>query len=345
MTAQVIKLNVNYVYDDIMEFINLAHHSKNTRTSYEKGIRDFFRVIKKKEIEHLDINDLDIKKKDVERFRSILQGEGFSNSTINNKVAGVRKLYYELVANEYKLNVDFFKAIKKLNENTNSYGFFTEDEIFKLIELAKNEKRKGLIKSLFLSFCAETCIRKEAALQVKWSDFTILNNNDVGIIAVDKGDKEYKAVISYDFYKELLKIKCESDKVFDLTVPTVDAMMLRLKNSLNIDPSRNLTFHSLRKTGVNYKFEASGRDIKVAQVAANHSDKSLNVTIGTYTKKDDFGKKGLISKQYEKSDDFFNNLNLEEIKELLNSLDENTKVKINNKTIELFGNKYNFDVK
>ena len=337
MTAQVIKLTTNSVYEDIMEFVNLAHHSTNTKISYEKAIRDFFRVIKGKEIGHLVVTDLEIKKKDVERFRSILQEEGLSNATINNRVAGVRKLYYELVANDYKLNVEFFKSIKKLDENTNSYGFFTEQEVDELRELALKEKFDGEVKSYFLAFCAETSIRKSAALSLKWSDFEVMNMKEVRINVIDKGNKDFRAVIAYDFYLDLLKIKGDSDKVFNLTVPTIDKMMVRLVDKLGVDPSRNLTFHSLRKTGVEYKFNASGRDIRVAQKAANHSDKSLNVTVGTYLTKDDYGVKGMISRQYEKEENIIDNLNLEQIKKLLESLDDNTKHIINIKANELFG--------
>lgn len=335
MTAQVLNFPLdNSVFEDIMGYINLGHHSDNTKVAYEKGIRDFFSLVIKKEIEYLTIADLKIKKKDVEKFRNILQEDGIANSTINSKVASLRGLYTELKANEYDLDVDFFKAIKKLDENPNSYGFFTQSEALELIELAKKEKRKPEIKSMLVSFTLETCIRLSAALSVKWSDFIVDGVNDVKLSVIDKGNKDYRAVVSYEFYKDLLKLKSDSDFVFDLSPTNIDKMMQRLRIKLNIDPNRNLTFHSLRKTGVEFKFNQNGRDIRVAQQAANHSPKSLNVTVGTYLTKDEYGVKGIISNSYEKQENLLDNLSLEEIKQVLKSLDDSTKQLINQKVLE-----------
>ena len=333
MTAQVLNFTLeNSVFEDIMGYINLSHHSENTKKTYERGIRDFFLRLEtvKKDIEHLTINDLKIKKKDVEKFRNILQEEGISNSTINNKVAALRGLYTELKANEYDLETDFFKAIKKLDENTNSYGFFTQSEAFELIELAKKERQKPMIKSMLISFALETCIRLTAALSTKWSDFIVDGTNDVKLTVIDKGNKDYRAVVSYEFYKDLLTLRGDSEFVFDLEATNVDKMMQRLRKKLNIDPKRNLTFHSLRKTGVEFKFKHNGRDIRIAQQAANHSPKSVSVTIRDYLTKDDYGVKGIISNSYKKEEvNAWDNLNLEELKTALNNLDEHTKKLIN----------------
>ena len=340
MTAQVLNFTLdNGVYEDIMGYINLGHHADTTKSTYERGIRDFFWLIKGKEIEYLTVNDLDIMKKDVEKFRNILQEEGIANSTINNKVAALRGLYYELKANRYKLEVDFFKVIKKLDENTKSYGFFTQTEALELIELAKKEKQKPEIKSMLLAFALETCIRRTAALSLKWSDFVVDGTSDVKLTVIDKGNKDYRALISYEFYLELLKIKSNSEYVFDLSATNVDKMMQRLTQKLEVDPNRNLTFHSLRKTGVEYKFNYSGRDIRVAQQAANHSPKSMNVTVGTYLTKDEYGIKGIISNGYEKEENVLDSLSLEQLQIVLNTLDESTLQIINKKAKELFAKK------
>lgn len=337
----VVKLHVNQgVYDEFIAFINLARHSDNTKNTYETGIRDFFRVIKKKEMEHLTWDDLMINKKNVESFRTILKENDLTHSTINNKVAGLRRFYYELASNdipefnERKIQVDFFKGIKKLPENVESYDPFTVDEVLILSEMALNEQRKGINKSKFILFCLDTCIRKKAALNLKWSDFEVQGaNEEVKLKAVDKGNKDFRAKIHYDFYEDLLILKNDSEYVFNLTVDEVNKMMPRLIEKLNADSKRNLVFHSIRKTGVEFKYRYTG-DIKVAQKAANHTDPSL--TIKTYVDDVDYGVYGAVSKGRDNQDNILDNLNLEQLQMLMKNLDTDLKLRVEKKAKELF---------
>lgn len=327
------KLNENSIYDEFLGFINLAHYSEHTKKTYETGIRDFFRVIKGKEVEHLTLTDIAIKKKDVEKFRTILKEKGNSNNTINNKVAGLRKFYYELAGNEYDIKVEFFKSIKKLSDDTDSYDPFTVEEVLQLAQLALKEKHKGIIKSNFILFCLDTCIRKGAALNLKWSDFEVVNDKEVKINAVDKGNKDFRAKINYDFYKELLNMKNDSNFVFDITMSSIDVMMPRLIKKLDTNPDRNLAFHSIRKTGIDFKYRYTG-DIKVAQTAANHSDASL--TIKTYISNQDYGVLGAVSKAKENNVSILPNLSKDQYIELLSQLDTDLLLRLEKKAEELF---------
>ena len=337
----VVKLHVNQgVYDEFVSFINLADHSDNTKTTYETGIRDFFRVMKKKEMEHLRWEDLKINKKSVQTFRTILKDNGLTHSTINNKVAGLRRFYYELASNDIKefkdlnMQVEFFKGIKKLQENVESYDPFTVDEVLTLAEMAMEEQRKGINKSKFILFCLDTCIRKTAALNLKWSDFEVQGaNEEVKLKAVDKGNKDFRAKIHYDFYKDLLELKNDSEYVFNLTVDEVNKMMPRLIKKLNADSKRNLVFHSIRKTGVEFKYRYTG-DIKVAQKAANHTDPSL--TIKTYVDGADHGIYGAVSMSRNTEENILDNLNLEQLQLLMKNLDTDLKLRVEKKAKELF---------
>lgn len=327
------KLRDHYVYDDIIAFLNLAHYSYNTKLSYEKGIRDFFREIKNKDIEHLTQDDIPIIKKEVELFRTLLKERGYSNNTINNKVAGLRRLYTEFKANKYNVDVDFFSIIKALPSDTDSYDPFTIDEAMQLYELALDEIHDGEIKSKFILFCLDTCIRKSAALKIKWSDFKVINEKEVRIIAIDKGNKDFRAMIHYDFYKELLELKDDSELVFNLKLSTVDKMISRLVTKLNVDSERNLTFHSLRKAGIEFKYRYTG-DIKVAQKAANHSDFSL--TFNTYVSTEDYGVMGAVSLLHKNEESILNQLSFEELKKLMNSLEPDIFLRVEKMAREMF---------
>ena len=331
----VVKLNNNVVYEEFKGFINLAHHSDHTKKTYETGIRDFFKIIKKKEIEFLTLEDLLIKKKDIEVFRTILKEQGISNNTINNKVAGLRMFYYELAGNDFDVKTEFFKSVKKLPDDANSYDPFTVEEVLNLAKFASEEKHNGKVKSSFILFCLDTCIRKQAALNLTWSDFEVINNTEVKINAVDKGNKDFRAKIHYDFYQELLSIKGNSKKVFEITLHSVNAMMPRLIQKLNVNPERNLAFHSIRKTGIEFKYRYTG-DIKVAQKAANHSDAAL--TLKTYINDQDYGVLGAISKSKEGNGNVLQNLTKEEYLKLLANIDTDLLLRLENKANELFMN-------
>ncbi|MGM9987368.1 MAG: tyrosine-type recombinase/integrase [Bacillaceae bacterium] len=331
----VVQFNKEYeVYNEFISYINMAHLSENTKKTYSTGIRDFFREIKNKEIEHLTWDDLNIKKKDVEAFRTKLKEKGQSNNTINNKVAGLRGFYNELASNDYDVNTKLFAGLKKLPDDTDSYDPFTVEEVLRLSELALEEQRKGINKSKFILFCLDTCIRKTAALNLKWSDLEVLEDSEeVKINAIDKGNKDFRAKIHYDFYKELLTLKGNSEYVFDLTKDSVDKMMPRLIQKLNTNTERNLVFHSIRKTGVEFKYRYTG-DIKVAQKAANHVDPSL--TFKTYIDSEDYGVYGAVSKSKDNKESILNTLNHEQLMTLLGNLDTDLLLRVEKKAKELF---------
>lgn len=333
MNAKVVKLNENSVYDEFKHFINLAHHSENTKLAYEKGIRDFFQFHLGKDLEFLTWEDVKIKKRDVEKFRTELKSQGLTNTTINNKIAGLRKFYIELSANDYDVKADFFRAIKALGNDTKSYGFFTIEEALSLASWAEQEKHNGKVKSLFLLFCLDTCIRKDAALNLKWNDFQVINETEVQINAIDKGNKDFRAKIHRAFYDQLLTIKTDSERVFNVTKSSIDAMMPRLIKKLNTNPQRNLTFHSLRKTGVEFKYRYTG-DIKVAQKAANHEDSSL--TFNTYIDTEDYGVLGAISLNYNQDKNILDELSNEQLRELLDGLDNDLLLRLNKIAKEKF---------
>lgn len=331
----VYKLNKNNVYDEIQNFLKLAHYSLNTKDVYERGIRDFFSVIRKKQIEHLTWEDVQIKKKDIEMFRTILKEHGNTNTTINNKVAGLRRLYYELASNEHDVNIEFFKAIKKLPDDTNSYDAFTLSEVEELVQYASREKFQGKMKANLIMFGVDTCIRMDALLNLKWSDFELMDNEEVKINAIDKGNKYFRAKIHYKFYQELLECKSNDTYVFDINKNTLKSLIPRIVDKLENTQGRNLTFHSLRKTGITFKYRYTG-DIKVAQKAANHADPSL--TFKTYINDVDYGVLGYYSLQ-EEQDDILNTLTRSQLLQLINSLDTDLMIRLCNKAQDLFKDK------
>src|SRR5690606_28374840 len=204
MSAEkIVKLNNLSVYEDILTYLGeLRMHSEKTAINYETHIRQFFKVMKNKEIEYLTSEDLKIKRNDVLKYRQILQDqEGYKNNTINQKVAAVKSFYDNLKANEYDVNPSVFK-VKKLKGQDDSYGHLSQTEAERMAQTVfKTESTKALAKSLMIRFAIRTSFRLDEILRVKWEDFEY-DRGVYKVTTIGKGQKVNTNAISEKFYNE-----------------------------------------------------------------------------------------------------------------------------------------------
>ncbi|MGG2091305.1 site-specific integrase [Bacillus sp. S13(2024)] len=295
LTENVVKLNSNEIYEQIEKFLKKkAYRSENTKRSYEKSIKKFFEVIKKKEVHFLQRADVQITLDDIENFIIHMYDlNELKNKTINNYVTAVKELLRYLHSKKLVDDISFIdaKQIDRLPEVKNKYGVLSVDEVLQMAELAKEEREKGEIKRLLILFSLDTCIRQQASLNLKWTDF---EEREDGILvrAVDKGNKDFRPKIANWFYQELLSLKKnDNGYVFDLTVDNIKGMMKRVREKMNFPKERNIVFHSIRKAGVHFQYRVTG-DILQAKKAANHSN--INVTMD-YVEEEDYGVIGAVS--------------------------------------------------
>lgn len=271
-------LNNNLVYDQIQRFlIKKEQKSIGTRKAYETDIKIFFNAVRGKEIKFLTREDVNLTIDDFEDFINYhQQNEIYSNKTINGKVSAVKSLLkYLKVKKLIDDDLSYFSEVTTLPEKRNSYGILTLDEVLKWAELAMTEKHKPKEKRLLILLALDTCIRKEAILNLKWSDFEV-KENQVLVKGIDKGNKEFRHDISEKFYNELLEIKSDSELVFNgISNSMIHDMIKRFKQQTNIDTDRNIVFHSIRKAGGTFRYKASGGDIVSVQRALGHSDSKV----------------------------------------------------------------------
>lgn len=279
---KVVKLNVTQIYDQINKFLTKhSYNSAKTKEAYEADIRMFFRIMKKKEIEHLNVEDVQITLDDFEDFIEKLysassNGEkAYANKTINRKVSAVKGLIEYLAAKKIVNDISFLSLVKSLPETSKHHGVLESHEVFQMAELALEETHKGNIKRLAILFSYDTCSRRNEVLNMKWSNF-IEKDNVVLVEGIGKGNKEFRQSISKDFYNDLLSLKVEgSDKVFDVTEKNLTDMMKRLLIKMNIPEERGIVFHSLRKAGATYRYRVTG-DVLEVKRSLNHTN--LNTT-------------------------------------------------------------------
>jgi integrase len=278
--------------------------NKNTQKTYETEIRSYFRIMRGKEegseLEYLTMADLQITLDDIEEYKEILldmkKEDGtymYVNKTVNKKIAAMKSFIRYMAKKKFIEDASYLNLIKAEKERHVHYGSLSVEEVLQMAELAKQEKRKGMIKYYLILFALDTCIRQNALLNLKWSNFIEQDDNKIIVEGVDKGNKEFRKEISPEFYKELLTIKTDdNDIVFNITKRELFDMMQRLKTKMNIPESRRIVFHSIRRTGANFYFRIAGNDITQAQKALGHSNIS---TTGIYMNPLDLGAAGAVS--------------------------------------------------
>src|SRR5690606_34903890 len=95
---------------------------------------------------------------------------------------------------------------------------------------------------------------------------------------IGKGQKKNTTSISTKLYEQICELKelnknsnwKDSEIVFQISENAVNDMMKRLREILNIDPSRRIKFHSLRGVAIDFALTDTG-DVRKAAVHANHS--------------------------------------------------------------------------
>lgn len=343
LAENVVKLNNLKVYDQIQKYLDKhSYNSEGTRTAYLNDIKLFFRIIKKKEIEYLTIEDVQITLDDFEDFIKCLYDlkdeEGnkkYVNKTINRKVSAAKGLIKYLsskkINDEYIVkDISYFPNIGSLPETKNRHGILEAQEVFEMAELALQEREKGEIKRLAILLSLDSCIRKSALLDLKWSNF-IEKEDGYLLQGVDKGNKDFRQLISKDLYNELLTIKTESEYVFSLSADALDNCFKRLREKMNIDPNRRIVWHSIRKAGINYRFRLTG-DILEAKRAANHSNIT---TTQIYLEEMDYGALGAVSSRGNLDMELFKKVDHEVLLQAIEMMKKDSKLILNMKIKEI----------
>ena len=338
-TQKVVQLYDNKLYDDIMIFLNeMWVESEHTRIAYETDIRQFFKLIKGKDLEHLTLEDVQLRKNDVEKFKQILLDNGMARSTINRKISVVRSLLENLKANEWDVKTAFFKNIKWLKVKNNKRGVFEVSQVKQLAELALHtEREKKEIKYYAIMFALDTGIRKEALINLKWSDFEV-QEDKVFINYYDKGQEEFNKEIARWFYDELLTIKQENEeRVFPISKDSIDDMMKRLVKKLDLPSDGKLyTFHSIRACAITHAYRITNGDILAAKEFAGHHNIQ---TTDRYIKRRNYGVIGAVSLSGRIDNELYKNVSEEILKQAINECPDDVKFILNIKLNEIINNK------
>jgi integrase len=276
-------LKVETVFDKISTFLNRknignGNKLKGTAAEYERDIKRFFQIMLNKNINQLTIEDLDkIKLSDVEKYQTFMIDSGYSSATVNRSIASMKSLYGYFQDNQLKyknsdnewisISASAFKVSSIVLHDDNKYGMFSHEEILEMIRLAKKYPN-GERKSLFIELASVTAIRLDALVGLTLKHFR--KEGTVYVVKVIDKSKEHEKAITEDLYNRLEKNSVDG-KLFNFTKKTMERAINDLVEEMELDPDRNLSFHSIKKYSMGEVYRITNGDPLAVAKHGNHA--------------------------------------------------------------------------
>jgi integrase len=319
-------------------------NSSKTVIAYETDVRMFMRLIRNKEkgseLEYLTLDEIQFTLEDLEEFKEkvldLRNEDGkytYTNKSLNRKLSGIKNFIRYMAKKKLIKDISFLGLVSSEKVKEKHYGVLSINEIMDMVDwIMEHERELKLVKKYLVLFSLDTCIRKSAVLRLTWSDF--LEEDDVVLVkGIDKGNNEFRKKISKEFYNELLTIKDESDdnRVFKIQPLAIQKLMDRYREFFKINPERNITWHSIRKSGVSFQFRLT-KDILQAQKAAGH--KNITTT-QIYLDDEDYGAIGAVSSMGKLDEDLYKKVEHETLIKAIGMMKKDTQLLINLKLQEI----------
>lgn len=324
----VIQLNIKEdknVWTCIKTFLDrIEQNSKNTRITYERTIRDFFKTMRNKELEDLIEDDLIFTKPQIETYQVNLRKK-FKSTTVNNKISALKRCYEKLEDYDFNVKSSWFILERYDEYDKESYDSMAHHEVVEAINLV-SKTREGHQKSLLLRLAYSTAFRKESLLKLEWKD--IVKKDEIWFVkTLGKGNKwDYKK-ISNDLYDELMKRKEKSDnsRIFTLTNKTVNKMMNYIRDNIDFG-ERKITFHSLKKSSIQEVALLTNYDLKAMQAQGNHAN--ITTTLNDYMAKKSMEDLVIVDINTNIPVEEFESLTKEELVDLIKNMDRSVQIRM-----------------
>jgi site-specific recombinase XerD len=301
-------------------------NSENTRDTYERHIRDFFRTMRKKELGDLTVDDLIFEKVQIEAYQVELKEYGYKGATVNNAITAIKKLYEKFEDAKYPVQSSWFNVERYDEHDSKSYDTLTHEEVLAIIDLV-SKTRKGVEKSLLVRLAYATAFRRETLLTSKWNQ--IYNENGQWYMNVlGKGNKWSHKKLSDDLYNALMDFKGNKDddsKIFQLTNKTIRLMMKYIRENIDFG-DRHIVFHSFKKASLNEVNLITGGDIKAIQAQGDHND--ATTPLNYYIKNKEKEELVTIDVNTHIPVEAFDELSQAQFVELVKSMDRETQIKL-----------------
>jgi len=315
------------VYATIHTYLSRkAQNSENTRGTYERSIRDFFKTMRGKELKDLNPDDLIFTPSQIGSYQVALK-EQYKGGTVNNTFSSLRELYKRFEDDGFKVRRAWFDVESYGKHDVESYDTLTHEEILAIINLVSTT-RKGLEKSLLVRVAYATAFRKDSIRTAKWDQ--IINIDGVWFMKVlGKGNKWSHKKISNDLYKALMSYKeartKDSDNIFELTDKTISKMMKYIRDNIDFG-NRKIVFHSIKKASINEVNIITGGDIKAMQQHGDHNN--VSTTLNDYMAKKNLEELVTVDINTKIPVEEFDRLSTDDLLGLIKNVDRTTQIKL-----------------
>lgn len=298
--------------------------SINTKKTYERHIRDFFRTMGKGEIKQLVEDDLIFTPQEIEAYQVALK-EKYKGATVNNTMTALKECYNKLEKGGFAVSASWFDVERYDEHDSDSYDTLSHEEIVAILALV-SKTRKGIEKALLIRLAYATAFRKESIRTMTWNQ--IVNIDDIWYAKVlGKGNKWSHKKLSDDLYEALMahKEKAKGENVFELTTKTIQKMMNYINDNMDFG-DRNIVFHSFKKASIEEVNIISGGDIKAMQNHGDHSNAST--TINKYLANKKLEDLVTVDVNTHIPTEAFDELSQEEFVNLVKSMDRTTQIRL-----------------
>ena len=255
----------------IEDFLNEnAMRSEATYKNYKSDISKFLLSVFDKTIYTITFEELELL--DYESFKAFLNSYHgkLANSTINRLSSSIESLYKHLMkTNSIKSDIAFFKLNRSLPTKVQSYDVMPIEVVKQYVDAALKEIHKGVEKKWAIILAIELGLRSSEIVDLEWSQFKVDGEKTV-VNGYGKGNVKYTEIMDTRIYEDLRNdLRGNQKKVFTLSQKNITDMMIRLRKELGQE-DRNYTFHSFKKTSVNYAYLVTG-NILDAQAKGKHA--------------------------------------------------------------------------
>ncbi len=225
---------------------------------YRRYILDFFGKSK-------DINK--IKPSDIEKFKLYYLEEGRSKATVNRYVAGLKRAYNILIADELIFYNPCHK-VKMFEEDNRRYRYLSREE-WEILKKYLNPVALNIV-----TVALQTGFRKQNVLQLRWEQIDFNLRTIELLKSENKGKKKIITPMTQTLYELLKSLNPKSSGyVFinpDTGKPYTD-IKKSFKNALDKAGIKDFKFHDLRRT-VGTWLLSGGVDIRTVQNILAHSE-------------------------------------------------------------------------
>lgn len=318
-----------------------------TASSYEADIRLFFFLMrgkdKGKELEFLSLDDLNITQEDFEEYieklcnlKDVKGNNFYVNKTINKKSVALKSfIRYMKRKKVIATDISYLELIKGEKERKVHYGVLSPEETLTMANLCLEERDKKLTKKLLILTAFKTGLRISELLDLNWKNSFLFKGDEVYLKGYGKGNKPFEIKITRELYEEMQQLNQGHDKIFQISKRRVSDLMDRLRTKMNIDESRMITFHSIRKAYGTLYYKLT-QDIEATRKALRHESIA---TTQIYLGINNNDLNDIIFSVDKIQDDLYKKVNNDDLLVAIENLPKSVKLVLNLKVQEILNNK------